>query len=269
VYVYEPGILETLHVRDGQYVEKGELLADFRSLDLENQMEEAGSEHKIRVVQLDALREQAKQTTDPLERAKVEAAINKAGNERAMFAQRVERFEARSHTLHLRAPRAGVVMSPPHLDEVGRPWDKDQATPFCTIGDPTRLRALIPVSTADYNLLKEDLAADPGLAVTIRVQGRATHVWQGRIESLPESEAREVPFQLTAKGGGPLAVKPSAQPNVYVPQNQQYLVPIDFRQTDNAICPGTLAQVKIHCRWRTGGWWLWRAVSSTFDLGLI
>jgi hypothetical protein len=30
-----------------------------------------------------------------------------------------------------------------------------------------------------------------------------------------------------------------------------------------------MAQVKIHCRWRSGAWWAWRTISSTFDLGLM
>ena len=38
---------------------------------------------------------------------------------------------------------------------------------------------------------------------------------------------------------------------------------------DKAICPGSLAQVKIKCRWQSGAWWVWRTVNDTFDLGLM
>ena len=44
---------------------------------------------------------------------------------------------------------------------------------------------------------------------------------------------------------------------------------VDFLQPDASICPGTMAQVKVHCRWRTCAWWLWRTVASTFDLELL
>ena len=77
-----------------------------------------------------------------------------------------------------------------------------------------------------------------------------------------------MPLALTIKAGGPVAVKPSTQPNVYVPQNQQYLVGIDILNADDAIRPG-VAQVKVHCRWHTFAWWVWRTISSTFDLGLL
>jgi hypothetical protein len=172
--------------------------------------------------------------------------------------------------LTLRAPRDGVVMSPPKIDEVGKQWEKDQGTPFCKIGDPTVLQALMPVPPADYRLLKEDLAQNPGLPVTIRVQGRAELTWKGRVLQLQESEAKEVPPQLTTKFGGPLAVRPTGgQQNQYVPQAQHYLVAIEFLQRDDYIQPGTLAKVKVHCQWRSCAWWVWRTVSSTFDLGLL
>ena len=35
----------------------------------------------------------------------------------------------------------------------------------------------------------------------------------------------------------------------------------------DGVWPGTLGQVKIHCRWRTAAWWLWRTISSALDLG--
>ena len=40
-------------------------------------------------------------------------------------------------------------------------------------------------------------------------------------------------------------------------------------EADRAVCPGTLAQVKIHCKWRSCAWWVWHKISSAFDLGLI
>ena len=105
--------------------------------------------------------------------------------------------------------------------------------------------------------------------MTIRVQGRDAHTWSGRISLLPESEAKDVPPALSNKYGGPLSVKPSANPRQMAPQAQHYLVGIDLVDSDSAICSGTMAQVKIHNRWRTCAWWVWHTISSTFDLGLL
>ena len=86
---------------------------------------------------------------------------------------------------------------------------------------------------------------------------------------MPESEAAKVPLALSNKAGGPVAIKPGGDPNLLVPQSQFYLVGIDIEDADGAICPGVLAQVKIHCEYRSGAWWVWRLLSSTFDIGLL
>jgi putative peptide zinc metalloprotease protein len=273
VFVPAPGgILTELEVRYGDQVKQGDILARFRNIDLENQIEETRAEHEIRKVQVGALEVQRQATQDPLEREKINAALAQAQGERATLARKLELLEEQNKSLTVRAPRSGVVLSPPKIDEVGKLWEKDQETPLCSIGDPSRLWALMPVPPADYRLLREDLQAlkhHGGLNVTIRVQGRADETWKGRVAALPESEARTVPFPLTTRGGGPLAIKPGSKSNEYVPQSQQYLVAVGFVDPDLAICPGTLAQVKVHCRWRTCAWWLWRTISSTFDLGLL
>ena len=85
---------------------------------------------------------------------------------------------------------------------------------------------------------------------------------------LPESEAKEIPAQLTTKAGGPVAIKPSSKPNSYVPQSQQYLIGIDILEPGTVVSPGTMAYVKVNCRWRTTAWWAWRAFSQAFDLGM-
>jgi putative peptide zinc metalloprotease protein len=127
----------------------------------------------------------------------------------------------------------------------------------------------MPVSPAEYRLLKQELAGRPNLPVTIRLEGGGMRTWKGKLARLPESEARVVPLQLTLKGGGPLAVKPGAAAHTYVPQGQQYLIGVDFLESDDAVCPGTMAQVMVHCRWRTCAWWLWRKISATFDVELL
>jgi putative peptide zinc metalloprotease protein len=270
VFVTLPGTLEVLHVRDGQRVEQGDVLAEFRNLELEGLWEEARCQHDVREVQVRTLRKEVAETTDPQERARLEVALTQAAGERKVFAEQVALYERRRQRLVVRAPRAGVIFGAPRREEVGKWWDRDQETPLCSIGEPSQLRVLVPITPADYRLLRQDLDPRRELAVTVRVQGWGGRTWQGRVASLPESEAQNVPLALTTRGGGPLAVKPGGRPNVLVPQSQHYLVAVDLLAAENTgIWPGTLAQVKIHCRWRTGAWWLWRTINSTFDLGLL
>jgi putative peptide zinc metalloprotease protein len=111
------------------------------------------------------------------------------------------------------------------------------------------------------------------LDVTIRVQGRDSQTWKGKIRHLPESEAKTVPLMLSNRAGGPVAVKattgPQAQSGELVPSTQQYLVYVEILDPDELLLPGTLAQVKIYCQPETCVHWLWRTLNETFDLGLM
>jgi putative peptide zinc metalloprotease protein len=262
-----PGILEHLRVRDGEEVQEGQLLAEFRNLDWENQLEEARTERDINEKQYRVLSNLIAQPgLDPEKRTQLDVNLSKAKSEQASNALVALMFENQLKELELKAPQKGTVMSCPTIDDVGKFYEKGAT--FCSIGDPHKLRVLMPVTPADYRLLKKDFDELGGLSVTIRVQGRGDLTWQGKIMQMPESEAKEIPVQLTNKAGGNIAVKPSSKPGSYVPQNQQYLVGIEIVNPDNAICPGTLARVKVHCRWHTTAWWIWRAFSSAFDLGM-
>jgi putative peptide zinc metalloprotease protein len=272
----EGAILEALHVKDGQQVEANAVLAEFRSLETDVQLEEARTQLDIRNGLIAALEQQRRETHEKAELVRVDSELAVAFSEQSRYKRQVSVYQESKNNYVLRAPRAGVVMSCPRVDAIGRLWEKDSGTPFCTIGDPRHLRALMPVSPADYRLLQEDKIQN--LQVTMRVQGRAETTWKGKVTLLYESNANEVPAQLTSKLGGPVPTRPptqsasqgqQGQSNSFQPQAQQYLVDIAFLNPDNCIEPGTLAQVKIHCRWRSCAWWIWRTASSTFDLGLI
>jgi putative peptide zinc metalloprotease protein len=270
IFVPNPGgILEELLVHNGQHVEENQIIGRFRNVELENQREEALSQYRVYEVQARSFQDLLGRTVDEGERKRLEKERVKAEGERDLNAQRVRTLEQVIKGLEVRSPRAGVMLGLPRIDEIGKQWDREQDTPFCSIGDATHLRVMIPVAPSEYNLIKNDKKVQKELEATVRVQGRDLQTWKGLVGHLPEAEAKEVPPHLVNKHGGPLTVKPSPNPNVYVPQTQNYLVGIDLIDPDSSICPGTMAQVKVHCRWQTGAWWVWRTISKTFDLGLI
>jgi putative peptide zinc metalloprotease protein len=273
---YPGGILERVYAQNGELVEEHQVLARFHNLEKENELGQARTNYEIAEVRVRALQDQSDKTFDTGERSRLQRDKVQAAAERDRYLEQVRGLDRALKELEIRAPRAGIVLGMPNVDEVGKYWDtetREQATvPFCSIGDPAELRVLVPVGPADYRLLDDDLHKTDktdSLRVTVRIQGRSDQTWEGHVAPLPETEAKDVPAALTNRCGGPLAVKPSANPYVYVPQSQQWLVGVDLQQKDRAMCPGTLAQVKIHCRWRTMAWWTWRTLSSTFDLGLM
>jgi putative peptide zinc metalloprotease protein len=275
--VAEPATLDTLYVRDGQIVQEGQLLAEFRSRELEDKLLEASAQVQMAESQTAAFRKQLKEAGGALndknlsevetEMRKAEGDLKKYAAQKMFLEKQIDRIK------NLTAPRAGVVMSAPRKNDIGKQWEIEPATPVCSIGEQTHLRVMFPVSPADYRLLKDNLAASPGqsmrVPVSVHVPGRTDRNWEAWLTQLPESEAKDVPVQLTQQCGGPLAVKPGQRQGVCVPQAQQYLVVAEFKDPDFTVCPGTLVQIKVHCSWRTAAWWTWRAISSALDLGLI
>jgi putative peptide zinc metalloprotease protein len=278
VHVNVPGRLEKINVEEGQIVKAGDTLAEFSSEKLSSDLAEAQTQLEIKTEFLRAL-DRRPPTADKKELERLEQTRLQTQAELIQAKQRTDNLIDEIGKLTLKAKRAGVVYNIPKQEELNKFWEKDQGTPFCTIGDPTKPWVLVPIPPDNYDILRDnDRKLNPDrkkprqnhLPVTLRVHGRDSQTWSGRIVYWPEAAAREVPLALSNKGGGPLAVQQSKEgKDKLEPQAQVYLVGIAIDNPDDAICPGVLAQVKITCEYRSAAWWVWRLVSSTFDIGLL
>jgi len=378
VYVRRDSILTKLNVRAGDFVEAGEVLAEFRDPELEGDLLKAEIEKKDAFERIKVLEDKRRQSTDPTERKDIETEV---GKQTASYLDAEAKFltldRKSKEDLVLRAPCSGIIGLAPTTDEITKLFPADPLNPFCTINNPGRVRVCLPMVTPDFNRLKHDLeqlspaaarartlmkrrvtvaygntrladvladlkkqvkelkwtlekdtvaesltvsyqAKDqrlgmvldalldrmglgfviisdkdspddghllirPGtergepqggrplakLDVTIRIQGRDSHTWKGRIRQLPESEAKTVPLILSNHAGGPVAVKAGTPGGALVPSTQQYLVYVEIDDADELILPGTMAQVKIYCQPETCAHWVWRTLNETFDLGLM
>jgi putative peptide zinc metalloprotease protein len=272
VSVEVPGILQDVFVKEGQFVKKGKELAVFVSYELESQRDLVMAQIRIKDDALQSLDGLISKEQDPDQKSRLRDQHSKTEGEYRQALNSSRHIKLEMDKLTLRAPRDGVVMGLPPIDEVGKRWDREQNTLFCSIGDKAKLRLLVPLSPSDYDLLKENYlkakAERRDLLATIRVQGHDSKTWVGKFSYLPQSDAKEIPPQLSSKAGGPLAVKPTSEPNKLAPQSQVFLVGIDFDKPDDSIAINSLGQAKIHCEYRSCAWWIYRTVSSTFDLGL-
>jgi putative peptide zinc metalloprotease protein len=262
--------LVRLAVEEGDHVEKGQLIAVFKSDELEELRAKYETDKRIQQNLFMAYRQSlAKATTEDGKRLQplADEARDKSSNSDKLERQVREAIEA----LHISAPRAGTVMNLPKKEDVGKFWE-DKDKPMCTVGDTDKLRVLLPIAAYDYKLLTEDMAAlgpDAQLDVAIRISGSATHVYHGKLRHLPTADAKTVPLQLTFKGGGSLAAKPGGtDPNNPEPQSQVYIVEIEIDDPDAMIQVGALPRVKVHCRWRSLAWYVWRKIHISFDMSL-
>ena len=272
VHIDVPGILHKVHVVEGQYVTKDKVLAEFTNQELVSKRNQALRQLHLKRDLVELYNQGFEKTRDPKEKQALQSSRAQAEGERAAAHDMVEILDKQIERLIIRATREGHVSGVPQPDEIGKYWEKDNERPFCNIGDRSKLRVLVPVPSADFELIRANLAklGAKNLAVTIRVQGRDSKTWQGRVNpDLPKTKAEQIPLPLSSKGGGPVAVRPSSDPNKLEPQDQIYLIAIDFEDPDEAICTGTLAQVKIHCEYRSCAWWCWRAFSQAIDYPLL
>ncbi len=279
VFIRYPGILEKLHVRDGQVVQKGDVLAELTNRELDGKIRGLKTDVTVAQTRIDNLIREYSASTAQNKRGEIDQQITQALGDRDKASAELRGLQKiQQRELVLRAPRAGVISGAPRIDDIGQTKEKDPNQPFCTITHPGRVRICLPVETPEFNQLKENLMARTGaereqllasMPVTLRVQGRDWQTWKGRLRPLPESEAREVPMALSNRGGGPVAVKGSPRTQTLVPQTQQYLVYVEILNPDEAIIPGAMAQVKIHCKAETCVSWLWRKVNALFDLRLL
>lgn len=275
ITVEVPGTLKELLVKEGQFVKKGKEIARFQSLELENQRDQAITQMRIKESVIDDLNEQINKEFDPAAKERYKLDRQKAQEDYGKALTAFRQVTGDMERLILRAPRDGVVIEVPTIDDIGKRFgDRDGQSPqFCSIGDRGKLRILVPLSSSDYDLLQENHKKAQRerrtLEATIRVQGHDSKLWEGQISQLPKSDALEIPPQLSTRMGGPLAVKPNSPQGKALPQSQVYLVGIDLKEPDDSIALNSVAQVKIHCEYRSCAWWIYRTVTSTFDLPLI
>jgi putative peptide zinc metalloprotease protein len=392
VFVRSRGILHDIRFRAGQRVEKDDVLAVFRNPDLEVERETTLVEASNYRHHLDLLQEEFRQTSaDPSARRTVEEQQRDTQSKLHAAETKLEALDkVLNEEMTLRAPVSGVIGTAVKREELGRLFDpaKGDTRPLFTIYQPESLRVTLPLTTAEFDRLRDNLErlspsamatkqllrkkvsfsckgklsdaleqlgkqveglhfwlapdqaslanktveyavekrrldaalhefftqsrigyviiSDPedehdgwlqvrpgaergrpeggrplaSLPVTLRIHGRDSATWQGRITTLPESEAKTIPLLLSNKASGPVAVRAeqaskgkarealAAGTDPLIPQTQQYLVHVEIINPGDAVVPGTLAQVKVRCQSETCVHWLWRKVNDLFDLGL-
>jgi putative peptide zinc metalloprotease protein len=268
-----PGHLVSLHVRDGQAVRKGDLLARFDSRELREQLAEAAAKRDEQRAARDAARD-AEVAGGPLyrEQNRVEAAT--AQQKMNEHAEQVTILTRQLKDLgDLYAPRDGVVMGLPKRSEAGKLFGQysAQEKPVCHVGDPARLVVQLPVNSTEYVLLTEDLAANKGkpLDADVYVAGRTDRLFKGVVRRVPDADAKQVPIALTQRANGPLAVKSAGEQGQEItPVAKTYLVEVELLDPDPSLVSGAQVAVKVHCRWRTAAWWVGRKLAEALDIGL-
>ena len=271
VGLVDPGHLVSLHVAEGQTVRKGDLLARFDSRQLREEMAEAAAKRDEQRAAMDAAAT-AESGLPAQYKDKMRVEANDARQQMTSFGEQHDLLDRRLKALsELYAPRAGVVMGLPKRDEYGKLFGQysQQDRPVCQVGDPARLVVQLPADSTAYLLLAEDLAKKDKLEAEVYVSGRTDRVFRGVVRRVPDADAKQVPIALTQRANGPLAVKSAGENGQEItPVAKTYLVEVELTDPDASLVSGAQVAVKVHCRWRTGAWWVGRKLAEALDIGL-
>jgi putative peptide zinc metalloprotease protein len=225
VFVKYPGILEELKVRAGQTVEAGDELARFSNRDVQTELEGYLADAATHTNQLEVYLRQMEQTNDAEKRLSIQQEIAKTRSDlETARGKATARQRILSEDLVLRASISGVIGTAPRVEDIGKYYEVDPTTPFCTINEPGMLCLCVPVVTPEFNQLKENMERPSAASkktrdklrkpVSVAYQGvtlkEALHDLSAKAKvtvALESFGGKEAELKLTAEAkGAPLSI---------------------------------------------------------------
>jgi len=274
VYVEVPGMLKRVAVRPGQHVEAGVELAELENLDTRLEVSRLrGQCAEDRAKLLGLRRERLTQSVAGQEADQQIAAVEESLQSAEQQLQQRERDLKR---LSLYSPQAGTVMPPPLVQGApqvegalptwsGSPLDKQnreiwltQGQPFCYVGDPQQLEAVLVVDQADVQLVR------PGQEVLLMLDASAGGTRRGTIAEVAQVNLKTSSRRLSTKHGGQLDTRSDPQSGQETPTSPSYQARVLVDNPDGVLRLGMRGEARIHVAWETLGWRLWRYLTRTF-----
>ncbi len=287
VYIRVPGRLDSLGegIAAGAIVDKGQLLAQLRSEDLERKITQTEGQIAVAKQRLAGLR-QLTYSDDEDAAADARGRIEQVMSTIASNEKQLSQLSEDRELLTLRAPRAGVVVPPdvvtsPQRDDVdlktwnGTPLDPENlgawldkqtaggdTTRFCWVADPNLFEARLVIAQDDIEFVRG------GQPVSIILNQAPDVRYQSKIpnDGVSPVEIDVAPPRLSSASGGPLATQPDAA-GVPRPLSPHFdaLVPLP---KDGRLRVGLVGTAKIAIEPRTLWQRLSRYVLKTFNFDL-
>lgn len=234
VRVEQAGFVSEVLRKEGDLVEKGDILARLRNPNLET----------LLATQKDALRE-------------VETLLNQAQNQdkvqhyETYRRQRDEllaglgEIKSKLEQLNLRAGVGGRVLTRNLADQMGRffkPGDN-----YCSIGPEGDYEVLIPLSEREARFVKT------GDKARLRLSGLPEETFTGKITQKPLTTiSGELPAALTSRRGGDVASTVDSSGDEKLMEKQWYAV-LKIDEQSDLLRPGMTGRVRVDCGGSTVG----------------
>jgi putative peptide zinc metalloprotease protein len=270
VYVTVPGRLESLAVKPGSLVKKGDEIARLSSIDLDLEiadLEGKASQSRSRLNSLERER-----FTDPaagLEIGTVEESLKSV--EEQLDKKRKDRRD-----LVLVAPRDGIVLPAPAVappkDGSGRlpPWsgnalkDKNlgatflEGTVLCMVGEPEKFEAVMVVDQSEVEFIAK------GQQVDLKLDSFPWQTFTGTVAEIAETHIETSSERLSVKAGGQVPTETTEEGREQ-PISTSYEAMMSLDDTEAVLTPGMRGTARIKVGSRTVGQWLLRLIWQTFN----
>lgn len=258
VYAEVPGQVVRYAVRDGDYVNQGDLIATLSNLDIFKQRDALQSK-----ISLDrAMGDFYRNTTDSHERGLANQHYTRADEEEPGL----NKIQEQIGLLNLAAPRSGIVIGMPHPETIGQ-WlqpTQGEAKPLCFVGDPTKLKAVMILDQGDVDLVK---SADHPKA-WLKVYGTGARTIESRVKEVAKRNRDDLPPELTNGAGGEIAAEPDRATGEMKPLTAVFEVSIPVDNRDLDLQPGLRGKARIDAGYLSFGQWLLRLVYKTFHFNM-
>ncbi|MDR0705691.1 MAG: HlyD family secretion protein, partial [Planctomycetaceae bacterium] len=276
--VYIPDVkggcqLKRIDVVPGQFVREGEQLGLLENRNLLFELVE--SEGKCKELKLEI---------EKLEHLRIhrnEAALQIAPVQKSLTAsQEIHQNLLRDFNyLTLRAPRDGIVVSPPWKpyqapqdDQLPTWWGSplepmnleatfEPGTIFCSIGDPKYLEAVLVVNQSKTGFLKQ------GQRVELKLHEFPGKTFEGQIHEIEKQAVASLDVQLATRAGGEVPTT-TQRDGAEKPNSASYRVRMLLDNPDLSIKVGMTGVAKIHVEPQTLGKRAWLFVNETFNFKL-
>ncbi len=274
VYVSVPGVLEELHVKPGDPVAPGQLLARLRSVDLELEIARLELQCQRTEIKLEYLT-QFVRYADPTANIQLEQLAKTL----EALRDQLETKKSEVPRLELRAPRAGTVLPPPWTSPMpstsghlptwsGIPLDPknlgaylEAGTKFCLIGDPRRFKAILVINQADIEFVRA------GQKVEIKLDILPDKTFLGTVDAISAHAMEVGRTRLGTRAGGEVPTKVD-RTGVERPVAPSFQGCVILEDEEGLMQIGLRGRAKIHVAPQSLGYRLWRWVARTFNFTL-
>jgi putative peptide zinc metalloprotease protein len=283
IYVTVPGKLAAIDVEPGQHVAHDQVLARLEDLDLD-----------LAIAELEGLESQCRTRLESLawqrhrdERAAME--LHEVKKTLEGVTEQLDQRRKEKNQLVLVAPRQGTVMPPSwtadQQHEDGRlpgwsgiPLDRqnlacllERGVPFCQIGDPRSMEAILVIDQADVDLVNHgqtvklllDEMPFRKLAENPSDVGHAPL----QIAEISSTDLKIASKQLSTKAGGELPTKTDAS-GMERPMSPSYQARVPLDNDGGLLRPGLRGTAKIRTENLSLATSAWRAVMRTINFRL-